>query len=266
MNREADAPPPAPPTPLWRREGRALHCAMTFLTRVPLPRCEWQEESLNRCSLYFPLVGLLVGLGGALAYTLASNLWSAPLALLLAMAAMLLLTGGFHEDGLADTADGFGGGWTVEDKLRIMKDSRLGTYGALALVMALLLKFTALASLPPAAVVPALLLGQVLGRWATLPLLRFSPYVRGEGGTGKPLVGGVSDARLALATAFTLLVVLALRADALLPLAIATALVILWWRRHCQRQIGGITWDALGAGNQLTELAVYLVLAALAQP
>ncbi|TXS91821.1 adenosylcobinamide-GDP ribazoletransferase [Parahaliea aestuarii] len=251
------------PTSLWQREWQACHCAVTFLTRIPLPACQWQDAALARSSMYFPLVGLLVGGLGALVFNLAVPLWDSRIAVLLAMAAMLLLTGGFHEDGLADTADGLGGGWSVEDKLRIMKDSRLGTYGALALVMALLLKFSLLSALPADAVAAALILGQVLGRWAALPLIAFTPYVRGDG-TGKPLVGGVTGKRLALATGFSLLVLLVL-ADAFFTVLLSLALLIILWRWHCRRQIGGITGDTLGAGNQLAELAVYLVLTALAR-
>ncbi|WP_206613474.1 adenosylcobinamide-GDP ribazoletransferase [Parahaliea mediterranea] len=249
------------PTSLWQREWQACHCAVTFLTRIPLPASPWQDAALTRSSAYFPLVGLLVGSLGALIYAGATQYWHSDIAALLAMAAMLLLTGGFHEDGLADTADGLGGGWSVDDKLRIMKDSRLGTYGALALVMALLLKFALLSALPPASVPAALILGQVLGRWAALPLIATTAYVRSEG-TGKPLVGGVTGPRLLAATGFSLLVLVVLEGTAPGAIALAVVALIALWRWHCQRQIGGITGDTLGAGNQLAELAVYLVLAA----
>ncbi|MFV0277302.1 MAG: adenosylcobinamide-GDP ribazoletransferase [Parahaliea sp.] len=244
-----------------QQEWQALHCAITFLTRIPLPATTCNDDILARASAYFPGVGLLVGALAALVFYTASTLWTSPVALLLAMAASLLLTGGFHEDGLADTADGFGGGWTVADKLRIMKDSRLGSYGALALVMALLLKFAALSALPETAVPAALVLGQALGRWTALPLIRYTSYVRGEG-TGKPLVDGVTAARFTAASAGCLLLVLLLWPPALVALSL-TLLAITWlWRRHCLRQIGGVTGDALGAGKELAELAIYLVLAA----
>lgn len=256
---------PSESTRPLEREWQALVCAMAFLTRIPMPTTPHSDQALARSVMYFPVVGLLVALIGGGVYLLAAALWPPAIAVLLAMGAMLLATGGFHEDGLADTADGLGGGWRVEDKLRIMKDSRLGSYGALALVMALLLKFAALLSLANAgglSVPAALVLGQVLGRWSTLPLIRSTDYVGGESGTGRPLVRGVSNRRLGLATAFALACVLLLRSVALGWLALVLVGLIILWRRHCLRQLGGLTGDTLGAGNQLVELAVYLVLLA----
>ncbi|MBN7796227.1 adenosylcobinamide-GDP ribazoletransferase [Parahaliea mediterranea] len=260
------APPPGSAS-TDHSEWQALACAITFLTRIPVPLATHSDALLARSVMYFPVVGLLVGAIGAAAYYLATALWPPLIAVLLALSAMLLATGGFHEDGLADTADGLGGGWRVKDKLRIMKDSRLGSYGALALVMALLLKvatLSALAGVSANAVPVALVLGQVLGRWAALPLIRLTPYVGGEAGSGRPLVPGVANGRLAAASAFALACVLCLQGQALTALLVTLAAVIALWRRHCLRQLGGLTGDTLGAGNQLAELAVYLVLLALA--
>ena len=124
----------------WRRERDLLLVALMFFTRIPMPRwVPFDEARLNGASRYFPLVGLLVGAVAALVYGVAVNLWSPALALVLATAATVLLTGAFHEDGFADVCDGFGGGWDREQVLSIMKDSRIGTYGTVGLG---LLRFT----------------------------------------------------------------------------------------------------------------------------
>ena len=244
------------------RELDALHAAFSFLTRLPLPRREFREGSLADASFYFPLVGVVVGLIGAAVYMLAIPLWGAPLACALTLAAMILATGGFHEDGLADSADGIGGGWSVEDKLRIMKDSRIGTYGALALILALLVKFAALTSIDPAAVPAALIIAHAAGRWTTLPMLKLCDYVGGESGTGKPLVDNFSDNRLWAATAFLLALILVLSPATSMSAVMALAGVLLASRWYLQRKLGGVTGDTLGAVNQLTEIAVYLLFAA----
>lgn len=125
----------------WHKEIDLFLVAMGYFTRIPMPKwVEVDADKLNKASRYFGLVGLLVGLLSAIVFWLTQNWLPAGVSVLLSMVTGVLLTGGFHEDGLADTFDGFGGGWTAEDKLRIMKDSRLGSYGALALMLVLMLK------------------------------------------------------------------------------------------------------------------------------
>ena len=127
-----------------RQEGRLLLCAVQFLTRIPTPelrgfRSEWIQQSAR----YYSLVGQIVGSIAALTLLGATHIWGAAIGALLAVGAGIALTGGFHEDGLADTADGLGGGMTRARRLEIMKDSRLGTYGALALMLTLALRVAA---------------------------------------------------------------------------------------------------------------------------
>ncbi len=248
------------------RELDALHAAFSFLTRLPLPQREFREGSLADASLYFPLVGVVIGLIGAAVYLLGLALWSPELACALALTAMVLATGGFHEDGLADSADGIGGGWSAEDKLRIMKDSRIGTYGALALLLALLVKFAALLTIKPVAVPAALVVAHAAGRWTTLPMLRLCDYVSGESGTGKPLVDNFSNKRLWAATAFTVLLVFIAAPSEGIALLISIAAVLISSRWYLERKLGGVTGDTMGAVNQLTEITVYLVLAAASTP
>ncbi len=167
-----------------RQELRRAFIALGYFTRIPIPAwVGWADDDLNRSSRYFPLVGIVVGAIAALVLMVGVSIWSAGIAVGLSMLVTILVTGGFHEDGLADSADGFGGGYTPDKGLTIMQDSRIGTFGALALVMALLLKFVALlvlvevhAGLAAVALVVALACGPAVGDG----LAAVRPYRRGR--------------------------------------------------------------------------------------
>lgn len=237
--------------------------ALVFLTRIPVP---WTipgiEARLPRSTPWFPVVGALVGLAGAAAWWGAHALWGPLPAAIAAVAATVLVTGAFHEDGLADTFDGLGGSPEREQALAIMKDSRLGTYGALALLLVVLARIIALLLLGGAA--PAALIGaHALARFSSLPLIRWLPYARDDGGTGKPFAGGVGMTGLIAAFAFTVVLTgLLWQMQAVVVWLAAAAIVLLlapWFRRRLQ----GITGDTLGAANQFVELAALLALAAM---
>ena len=257
--------PPRPPA--WAVPPvRAFLTGVMFLTRLPCPA--WVDHSaawLARSTPYFPAIGLGIGLFGAVAYGAAVLLWPPLVALAVAVAATVWLTGAFHEDGLADTFDGVGGGWTSDEMLAIMKDSRIGTYGAVALVLTLGVKVGALlvvAERGTLAVAAALVAGHVLGRWSSLPLIWRLPYVQHSGAKSKPFAASVTPGRLAAGTLFaTAAVALALGTRAV-PAFGAAALVALVGGAWLRRVLGGITGDALGAVNSLAEAAVYLALAA----
>ncbi len=242
-----------------------LSAALGLLTRLPtgwLPQ-HGEASGFARAIWAYPLVGFGIGaIGGAV---LGAGLWLGlpPLAAALcAMAATLLLTGGFHEDGLADTADGFGGGRDKARKLEIMRDSRIGSYGVLALVVALGLRATTLAALPGGAGMLALWGGAAaaLGRGVILGLLALLPPARRDGmasGLGQPafwpaLVGAV----------LTLLPLLALPLAKGVLAAGLVAVSALALARLAHRQIGGHTGDVLGAGAVLGECVALLVFAA----
>lgn len=234
--------------------------ALVFLTRIPVP---WQvpdlESRLPRCTPWFPLVGVLVGLLGALAWWLGATAGNALIGAIAAVAATALVTGAFHEDGLADTFDGLGGSADRELALTIMKDSRIGAFGTVALVLTLLARIAALVSLGGAAMA-ALVGAHALARLSSLPLIRGLPYARADGGTGKPFAGGVSDIGLALAVGATAILTLALWGVTAFGVWLAAAVVVAvtgWWY---YRRLGGITGDTLGATNQFVELGVYLAL------
>lgn len=256
-----------------RSQLRALGAAFTFMTRLPLgPLASHDPADLPASAVYFPVVGLVVALFGGAAFAVAIQFWSTPTALLFAMVATVLATGAFHEDALADALDGFGGGWSRDQVLAIMKDSRVGSYALVGVTLVLGLKFAALLSIAgdPAAighVTRALVAGHVLGRWSSVLLIRAYPYVRpsveGERpSAGRPFVAGVTNMRILAATIITLAIVFAaldLRAVAATMIALVVTFVA---GKYFEQRIGGITGDALGAANQLVELSVYLALAA----
>jgi adenosylcobinamide-GDP ribazoletransferase len=240
--------------------------AVQFLTRLPVPASAgFTPERLTAATRFYPLVGALIGGLVAGVYALALLLWPPMVAVLLSIAAGLALTGAFHEDGLADMFDGVGGGLTRERALEIMKDSRIGTYGAAALILALALKAAALAAMPPLAVILALVAGHGLSRFSAVLVIATSSYVR-DHGTAKPVAEGVSRQSLLIATASALVLLLALAwglgiSPALLGLA---GLALGHWgmRRVFERKLGGYTGDCLGAVQQGSELGFYLGLLA----
>jgi len=252
-------------------ELRLALLALQFLTRVPVPaRVGYRDLWLQQCARHFPLIGLFVGAVAALVWLGASALWPATLAVLLSMVATLVLTGAFHEDGLADTFDALGGSVSRDKALAIMKDSRLGTYGTVALIAVLAVKAASLIALGAQAVV-ALLLAHSVSRALPVMLIRWLPYAGDtDAAKAKPLstqvsVGGVVVALLwAAAVAVVLIGARLLAASAVLVALTAAAVVALLMARWLRRRLGGFTGDTLGATQQLGELAIYLALAAMA--
>ena len=251
-------------------ELRLAFIALQFFTRVPVPRwVGFEPDWLHQSARHFALIGIVVGALAALVLWGASWVLPLPVAVLLSMAATLLLTGGFHEDGWADTCDGLGGGVSRERALEIMKDSRIGAYGAMGLVMMLALKAAALASLPVAWGCAALLLGHTASRAASTALIRFLPYAGDLAhAKAKPLAQRMSTAGLLVSCGWALLVAggLALcqptwRVPVTAGLAI-TVLGALCCARWFHRRLGGVTGDTLGAAQQLTELLLLLAWSA----
>lgn len=245
-------------------ELRHFLSALGYFTRLPIPRwVGYAPAQLNAAARYFPLVGALVGAIGAGVYTVASLGLPLRIAILLGMTATLLLTGGFHEDGLADCCDAFGGGMTRERTLEIMHDSRIGTFGALGLGMALLLKWESLTQLqahlrllPFAA---AWVAAHAASRCMAISYLCTLDYVRAEG-KAKPVAQRMPLRSMAAAACVGLpwLFWPDWRAG-ILTLAV---LGLLRWSlgKYFMRRLGGYTGDCLGLAQQVFELAIYLTM------
>jgi len=253
---------------MLRREFRACLAAIGFFTRLPVPAAVgYSAELLQHAARWLPAVGLLVGGIAALVCLAALQLWPQPVAVLLAMAATLLATGAFHEDGLADTADGLGGGWDKAKILAIMKDSRVGSYGVVALWLALSGKFVLLCAVDRSLLPWALLAGHVLSRFAPLVLLATMDYARpddqpGQASKSRPLTARLSFGALAFAALFPLLAAWPLPWPQALAGAGLAALATVWLMAKCRRWLGGYTGDCLGAVQQVAEIAFYLGLLA----
>jgi adenosylcobinamide-GDP ribazoletransferase len=254
-----------------RRELALLLTAVTFLTRLPAPlAADFRTDCLSQSARYFPLVGVLVGCVNVTVWWVASQALPSAVAVGLMLSASLLFTGAFHEDGFADTCDGFGGGTTVERVLEIMKDSRIGAYGALGLVMMVGLKWSALTALPALSLPFMVISAHMFSRWCAIGLIWALAYVRVAGESkSKPFADTLSGTAWCSAGIVGLMglvpvgLLCAERHDVLDPVAlivacIAAAITALAAGAYFRRRIGGYTGDCLGAVQQLSELAFLL--------
>jgi adenosylcobinamide-GDP ribazoletransferase len=241
-----------------------LRIGFAFLTRLPVAHHEPIANGELSAALWAaPLVGVVVGFVGAGIYWLANALHLPPLpAAALAVAATALVTGALHEDGLADVADGFGGGATRERKLDIMRDSRIGTYGVCALIVSFMLRVAALTNLgDPALVAAALVTAHAAGRAPLPAFMRLVPPARADGlsaDAGRPPFSSAAVALLLGVVA--LLMVFGFFTSVAATVLLAAAFAALSWLS--QRQIGGQTGDVLGALEQVSESVVLLVAVA----
>lgn len=238
--------------------------ALMFLSRLPIHRIiqiPYSEERLNLSSRYFPLAGLVIGTLCSIVLYLCSQLLPFAVSVALCIVFSLLLTGAFHEDGLADSADAFGGGWKKADVLRIMKDSRLGTYGVSALCCALGLKFICLVSMDVITALTALIGAHALSRALAVSYLYDLPYVQDiDHSKSKPLATQMSQTSLACALGIGLLPSLFVLQWATIPVVFLLGLMRIGWKRYLLKRIDGYTGDTLGAAQQLFEISYYLCL------
>ena len=250
--------------------------ALMFYTRIPTPKSALHsQEVLDESRKYFPLIGIVVGSIASLVFIVANTVFDTSLSIALSMVATILATGAFHEDGFADTCDGFGGGWTKPQVLTIMKDSRVGTYATVGLVSILGLKFLALEelvkSIDTAALCALMIAAHTLSRLVSSHMIDLFDYVQDiDQSKVKPItesqlsrLGQHTSLMFGLVTIIGLAFILPYAALPTLVLAIicatSAALVFMAYSRH---RIGGYTGDVLGAIQQLAELSFYLVLAA----
>ena len=236
--------------------------AVQFMPRVPVPSFAHRADSLPRATKFFPLVGLLAGGSAALVHALLVPHVPRLTAALLTVTFLVFLTGCFHEDGLADAADGFGGGWTRDRVLSIMRDSRIGSYGAAAMVLSLGGRILLIASLPLQRVGVYLIAAHVLCRWTTLPLSYFLAPAREDDadrpGLGAQVARLTSPSTLLFGSLFSLFAVTALLRVQAIPAVIAALCITLLSGLYYCRRIQGVTGDCFGATNQITEIFVYV--------
>jgi len=242
---------------LGREIGHFL-VGMTFLTRFPAPGVSRHEgDGLARSARYFPLIGALVGLVAGGVFALASMVLPALVAAGLALTAGLVATGALHEDGLADCCDALGGA-TREKALEIMRDSRIGTYGGLALIVSLGLRWMALAHLTAMAGLVALVVCHAVSRAMIPPVLASVPYARTSGLASSAAGASPADAGIAMALALVIAMLAGPVAGlAALAAAVVTGGVVL---AIAMRRLGGYTGDVLGAIQQVAEIAALMML------
>jgi len=239
---------------------RSFRAAVVFLTRVPIGGFPYSDAEWRWCTAFFPLVGACIGVVLAAVWPWLAPLGAVPAAIIV-VAASLLITGGFHEDGLADTADALGGAHSREQVFDILKDSRIGTFGALALIVSLSLRIALLAALGDAAPV-ALVVSECASRLPPIWLMASLPYVTRDDQAKSRLVTRAGAEQAALALLWTALVLYALvtpgqlAVSAVLGIAIASVL-----GRWFRRRVGGVTGDFLGATQQIV---CWVLLAMLA--
>jgi adenosylcobinamide-GDP ribazoletransferase len=253
-----------PPWPAFAEPVRVLAVALQFLTRLPVPQIPVVDGDLRRATSAFPLVGAIVGAVGVAAFAATAPLLGPAVAAVVAVAATVAVTGAFHEDGLADTFDGVWGGWEPTRRIEIMRDSRIGTYGAAALILSLGARVALLAQLDPGAAARAILVGHVVSRAGILVQIRWlSPVAdRGTGAQVAEPIGGVGLGAAAVTTAVVCGV--GLGAFAAVPLAAALAGVAML-RRMARRKLGGLTGDVLGATQQVGLLLATASVVALSR-
>ena len=254
---------------MLKQEVKIFFTALMFYSRIPCPK--WVDHSsgmLNKATRYFPLIGWIVaGISGGVLYGCAQVL-SLSIAILLSMVASILTTGAFHEDGLADVCDGFGGGWTKERILTIMKDSVIGAYGVVGVVLILLLKYVALVELSATVtlvqVIAILFSAHALSRFMAVIIIKTSAYTRdNEDAKAKPVAKKLPTASFLIAAIFGLAPLIYFQSLYLLIAVLPALVATLYLKRYFEKWVDGYTGDCLGATQQVTEVVLYLSFLAL---
>lgn len=234
-----------------------------FYTRIPCPN--WVDHNatdLNKATRYFPLIGWIVGGMSAIAFVVFNYLFNPQIAVLFSMITSIFITGAFHEDGFADVCDGFGGGWTKEKILSIMKDSRSGAYGVVGVCCILVLKFLSLQAIyeySPMQFPYTLIAAHAASRLCAVLLMPISNYVReNEDAKAKPLAKKITVIEVLPAIFFGILPLFLFNIPTIFSVLIFPLAGMLYLRWYFHKWIGGYTGDCLGTIQQVTELLFYL--------
>ncbi len=245
-----------------KKEFYIFFTALSFFTRIPVPK--WavhHPDYLKLSTRYFPLIGILVGSVGAGVYYGATFFLPNEIAILLSIVSTIYTTGAFHEDGFADVCDGFGGGWTKDKILLIMKDSRLGTYGTIGLITILAIKYSALTHLNPLILPWIIIAGHSSSRFIATTLIYTHPYVRDTNDAkAKPTATSMSSQSLFISMCFGLLPFLVFGNYWIFLTLIPMYLSKMFLAAKFKKWIGGQTGDCAGAVQQLSEVVFYLSL------
>lgn len=237
--------------------------ALLFYSRIPAGKIDYSEENLTKAFRYFPLVGIIVGAFGGGIFLLSQWIFPIPVALIIAILIMVLATGALHEDGLSDFFDGFGGGRDKERILAIMKESTIGAYGVIALILLFLLKFVLLLSIDTSHIVMALIAAHASSRMMPIFLVNSSHYARTGNGKAMHTRRKTDRSTLLIALAFSVAPLIFMPWQIIAIVVPLYAIIMVLLKKYTERKIGGFTGDVLGALQQFTELAFYLVCVAI---
>lgn len=252
-----------------KHEIRLFFTALMFYTRIPCPKwIDHSAEYLDKCTKYFPLIGWLVGGVSTLVLWLAMFILPVSVSVILSVVAGILMTGAFHEDGFADVCDGFGGGWTKVKILEIMKDSLIGAYGVVGLVLILLLKFSLLLSIASEMNtwywVWAMISAHTLSRTGAVLMIYFGNYARDDASSKvRPVAKKLSGGNLAIALIIGTVPLFAFQNPWYLLILAPITVTVAWLWKYFNKWIGGYTGDCLGTTQQVTEVVVYLSMVIL---
>lgn len=249
---------------MLKRELHTFLTAMMFFTRIPCPKwVDHNPEILSKSAKYFSLVGVLIGAIGALIFLGASYMFSKEIAILFSMAATIYATGAFHEDGFADVCDGFGGGWSKDKILAIMKDSTLGTYGVIGLILILALKFSVLNEMDKFYLPLLIIAGHSTSRFIATTLIFTHPYVRDTNSKSKPAATKITWSMIIVSGFLGCLPLVFFYKWQVFLVLIPMYLSKVYLGNKFNKWIGGQTGDCAGAVQQLSEVIFYLSFIAL---
>jgi adenosylcobinamide-GDP ribazoletransferase len=243
-----------------KTEIRIFFTALLFYTRIPCPKwVDHSEEYLNKATRYLPLVGIIVGGFSAAIFYGCNFVLPVSVSILFSILGGILMTGAFHEDGMADVCDGFGGGWTKEKILLIMKDSRVGAFGVIGLILLFAFKYSLLVSIHPALVPFVFIAAHALSRLIALTFIFTHTYARNdESGKSTAVAKKPAYSNLIIAAIFGLAPLLLFRNPMVFLIIIPLLLMRAYLGRYFKKWIGGYTGDCLGATQQICEVLFYL--------
>ncbi|ALO17343.1 Cobalamin synthase [Salinivirga cyanobacteriivorans] len=248
-----------------KREFKILLTAITFFTRIPVYKyADFSKGALNKSSRYFTLVGYIVGGFAALVFYLSNMIFSVSISVILSTGASILLTGAFHEDAIADVFDGFGGGWEKQRILDIMKDSRVGAFGAVGLIMVLITKIMASVEIPVHYIPISIFTAHAISRFSSTLMIYTHEYVReNDDAKAKPMAKSIGTGSIIFSFVLATLPITLFCNYWLFLAIIPVWLTKVFMARYFKKWIGGYTGDCLGAIQQISEVVFYLSVLAL---